>query len=652
MKHPKLYIPIMNSNITEENRSAYAEQLRAVGADTVFIAMDYYTFFLDDRTALFEKTASHVRYFRDCGFGVGIWFQAFGFGAGATHAECEKTKHFTPLRSVCGNVCQAFCPEDDAFMERYRLWVTDIARCAPDMMMLDDDLCQSVRPGLGCTCENHRVLLAKTLDDRGLAAMPEDLSLWPQTLFAGKATPQRKAFFDVMGDSLRRFCLDVRRTVDSVDPAMRVGFCAGYTSWDIEGVDAAELTCILAGAQTKPFLRLTGAPYWVTHDMHRFAGQRLNTVIEMARMQQVWCAAADREIEIFCEADSYPRPRYHVPAAYLECFDMACRAHGGMGVLKYVFDYYAHQKNERGYIKHHLKNSAMYDAIEAAFADKSCRGVYVCEPMRKIADMTLPDAFAGEGRIMNSAFSQAATMLTSHGIPTTYEAKDCSCAIAFGTAAAEALYRASLPAKLILDLSAAKHLTECGMDVGLRHTEPAIYTPMYERFADLDTTGIYVPGHISLQFQWGTPFERCTTDEHAVVLSVFEAEDGTFPSAYRYTAGGCEIYVLCVDAASCQPNCSVFLSYGRQAQLLDFIGAVPHVKGQPGVYTVWKENSTGGAVLLLNLCEDVLFDFDICLDAPHRAVKLFGADGTAAEGAVRITSDVAPFGAVLVTYEM
>ena len=242
MKHPKLYIPIMNSNITEENRGAYAEQLRAVGADTVFIAMDYYTFFLDDRTALFEKTASHVRYFRDCGFGVGIWFQAFGFGAGATHAECEKTKHFTPLRSVCGNVCQAFCPEDDAFMERYRLWVTDIARCAPDMMMLDDDLCQSVRPGLGCTCENHRVLLAKTLDDRGLAAMPEDLSLWPQTLFAGKATPQRKAFFDVMGDSLRRFCLDVRRTVDSVDPAMRVGFCAGYTSWDIEGVDAAELT--------------------------------------------------------------------------------------------------------------------------------------------------------------------------------------------------------------------------------------------------------------------------------------------------------------------------------------------------------------------------------------------------------------------------
>ena len=649
MKFEKLYVPMMNSNITEENRASYAQQLRAVGAEVVFIAMDYFTFFLDDRAALMEQTASHICYFRDLGFSVGIWFQAFGFGGGATNAECEKTKHFTKLRSICGNTCQAFCPEDGAFMERYLDWVTDIAQCKPDMMMLDDDLCQSVRPGIGCTCTHHRKLLAQTLEQRGLAPMPEDISMWPSMLFAGKATPHRKAFFDVMGDSLRRFCAEVRRCVDRVDPAMRVGFCAGFTSWDIEGVDAAELTCILAGEQTKPFLRLTGAPYWVTHDMHRFSGQRLNTVIEMARMQQVWCEKSERKIEIFCEADSYPRPRYHVPAAYLECFDMACRAHGGMGTLKYIFDYYAPYGQETGYTKHHLRNKPMYDAITEEFSGKSSRGVYVCEPMRKIADMTLPDRFAGEGHIMESAFSPAATMLTAHGIPTTYERENTDCAIAFG-AAADLLFAEGMPKKVILDLPAAKCLTECGVDVGLKKTTPTAYIPMYERYENLDRTGIYVPGHSSLQFQWNAMYERCDLCENAVVMSVFEAEDGSFPSAYRYTDGTTEYYVLCVDATALRPNCSIFLSYGRQTQLLDFIGAVPQIKGEPGIYSIWKENAREGVVLYLNLCEDILFDFDIVLDDGYPAVTLFGAEGTVQGKQIHVTSSVAPYGSFMVTY--
>jgi len=133
-------------------------------------------------------------------------------------------------------------------------------------------------------------------------------------------------------------------------------------------------------------------------------------------------------------------------------------------------------------------------------------------------------------------------------------------------------------------------------------------------------------------------------------MSVFEAEDGSFPSAYRYTDGTTEYYVLCVDATALRPNCSIFLSYGRQTQLLDFIGAVPQIKGEPGIYSIWKENAREGVVLYLNLCEDILFDFDIVLDDAHPAVTLFGAAGTVQGKQIHVTSSVAPYGSFMVTY--
>jgi hypothetical protein len=80
-----------------------------------------------------------------------------------------------------------------------------------------------------------------------------------------------------MGDSLRDFARKMRESADKVDPSIRMGFCSGYTSWDLEGADAIELTKIFAG-DNKPFLRYTGAPYWVPQV--RFKGQSLQTIVE------------------------------------------------------------------------------------------------------------------------------------------------------------------------------------------------------------------------------------------------------------------------------------------------------------------------------------------------------------------------------------
>jgi hypothetical protein len=545
-----------------------------------------------------------------------------------------------------GEAGDAFCPEDPAFMEVYLSWVKDMAACAPSLLMLDDDLCQSVRPGLGCYCHRHKALLNQRLTAQGLAPLGEDPTVWGQRFLTGRGNADRRAFFDVMGDSLRHFCRKVRNAVDEVDPTLRVGFCAGYTSWDIEGAPASELSRILAG-NNKPFLRLTGAPYWVTHDMQRFAGQRLNTVIEFTRAQETRCRQEGGDIEIFAEADSYPRPRYHVASAYIDTFDLACRASGGMGMLKYVFDYYAAPENESGYLKHHLRLATQYDRVEKLFSDKTARGVYVCEPMEKIRDMTLPVPFAGENFVMHTAFSPAATMLSALSIPTTYDLPADGipeCAIAFGNCVTAP---ERMPRKLILDLPAALRLQEAGMDVGIAEVIPEANIPLYERYEHLDTCGVFVPGHTSLQFQ-SAPYFRVVPREGARVLSVFEGRTQVYPSAYRYTSGETELYVLCADAYALRPNCSILLSYGRQKQLLDFMGSIPHVAGQPCVYTLWKEGETGGALLVLNLSEDVLFDFDIVLDRTYDQAILHGAEGVHLGDRVHVTGEVPPFSAITI----
>jgi hypothetical protein len=648
----RLYVPLMLSSITPHTRALYARDLHAMEADVVWIAPDRYTLFLPDRTAVMEQIREHTAFFREAGFEVGLWIQAFGFGDGLPAVADGVTASWTKLRSMYGGEAgDAFCPEDPAFLEVYLSWVRDMAACAPSLLMLDDDLCQSVRPGLGCYCHRHKALLDQRLTARGLAPLGEDPAAWGDRFLTGKGNEDRRVFFGVMGDSLRRFCRRVRDTVDEVDPAIRVGFCAGYTSWDVEGAPASELSRILAGENNKPFLRLTGAPYWVTHDMQRFAGQRLNTVIEFARAQEAWCRQDGGDIEIFAEADSYPRPRYHVASAYIDAFDLACRASGGMGMLKYVFDYYADPENESGYLKRHLRLATQYDRVERLFTDKTARGVYVCEPMEKITDMTLPPRFVGEGAVMHTAFSPAATMLSALSIPTTYDLPAnvsadgaADCAIAFGDCVT-ALKQ--LPKKLILDLPAALRLREAGIDTGLAEVIPGAEIPLYERYEHIDTCGLFVPGHTSLQFQ-SAPYSRAILREGAEVLSVFEGRTQTFPSAYRYTCGETELYVLCADAYALRPNCSVLLSYGRQKQLQDFIGSIPHVAGQPCVYTLWKEGDTGGALLVLNLSEDVLFDFDIVLDQPYDEVVLHGVEGIHRADRIRVTGEVAPFSAITV----
>lgn len=627
----KLYVPLMNSLLNAESNRKYSEYLSRITADTVFIALDRKLLFMSDerQKQYLLETKNNVDYFKSCGFEVGIWIDSYGFGGYLEEEGAAVMTGEPRITSVGGRTAgDAFCPLGEKFVALSKRRIQNIAKyLSPDMIMLDDELCLSVRPGLGCFCEEHLKLYEKAFGKRHTREELREL------IFTEYHETYRKGWLKIVGDTMREFCRKMREALNEVAPTVRMGFCAGFTSWDVEGADAIELTKILAG-DTKPFLRLTGAPYWVVKDCRRFGQQKLHEVIECARMQEKWCQG--QGVEIFNECDTWPRPAYYTPSNIAEAFYVALLAAGDTGSLKYLFSYDMPCDTELNYYKRHLKNAPLYGFIQKHFSEKSAVGVTVYETQRKIEKTVLPKEFKGDRPIMANLFSHAASLLTIHSIPTTYE-ENAETGIVFGDNAKNIT---RLPKKLILDIDAAKILQAKGIDVGLVSAENQ-KNPLKEQFL----------GKPPFQYVWGeTLYYRCELREMARVESIFLELDGkAFPASYRYQTAETEFLVLCINGTDTAPNSHFFQSYYRQNQLLEFLGRTyPTIENQVGIYTVCKEREKELSVLFINISEDDLFDFEICLNGNYRKVETFGFEGRVRDGRIKVDGSVPAYGTIAV----
>ena len=602
----------MNSAVNERTREVLLEQIRLAGACRVWIALDRASFF--ERKDHINRLEENLRFFERNGLETGVWIQAFGFGDPLPYEQCSWTR----LRSVTGvsRELDAFCPEDPDFTAAYLAWVKDIAALHPALIMLDDDLCLSVRPGIGCFCERHLKLL------REEAGEIEDLT----KIFTGGKNKYRDAWFKVMGNSMRAFCRKVRATVDGIDPGIRVGLCAGFTSWDIEGTDPLEMARILAG-NTAPFFRLTGAPYWVAK--RRFPGQRLSAIIENARNQISWCK--DGEIEFFAEADSYPRPCYRTPAMLVENFDIAMHASGARS-LKYLFDYYSSPKYELQYLKIHTRNIPFYERVEKAFEGASPCGVRVYRPAHRITEALLPERFAGEKPVMCTYFSNAAALLSCHAIPVSYEGED-DCAVVLGD---DALYFKNIHKKVVLDLPAALMLKEKGIDTGIDGMAAAP-CPAFELF---EKEKVHL-GAIADEAQ----FMDLTLKEGAIVKSRY---DTGAVASFEYK----NFLVLNFDTFYVDESSALYCSYKRGEQLQEFFKKpYPAICGYADLYSICAKGENRHIALFQNFSMDPVFDFDICLPKACAAFKLYGAEGALCGDRIHITTDFMPQASLLLEVE-
>ena len=630
-------VPMVSRTFARDDRERVVETLQKMGVCRVFLAIGSYHF---DPKILSEELLilrDNVAFLHDKGFEVGAWMWTF--------MDTRKDSPFRHVRSVLGENTQSVCPTDESFCAFAAEYLQGIARCGVDIVLYDDDYRYGyLGGGNGCLCEGHLAMMSELL---GEPLTREGVAPY---LMTGGENRYRSAWQAAKRQSLLGFAKRMREALNEVAPTVRLGVCACFSVWDLDGVSAEEISRALAG-DTKPFLRLIGAPYWAVR--RSIGGHRLQDVIEVERMERSFCGGAE-DMEIVVEGDTYPRPRWICPASFLEGFDQALRADGRFdGIMKYAVDYNSFLPYESGYIKRHLANLPLYDEIDSLFGDKTALGVRVFETMRKYEYTEIPPAVKSEKELSYMTFSYAARMLAAASIPTTYDASDCV-GIAFGENARE-LPLSALKNGMILDLRAAEILRERGVDVGLRE-KGALCTSGTEILMNTKE-------HVALS---EAKIYRTTVDQRADVKSVFalidarsrfsslwDTEDGkpinVTPASYTYeNADGERFFVLCFDGQLAAD--SLLRNYARGDLLREAISYlsqkpfVATIAGNPDLYMLAKQKDDRVAIGLWNFCPDAVDEPVLSLPVDVEVLRTVGCEVVSAGNGTLRLSRIEPYG--------
>ena len=571
----------------------------------------------------------HRLFFEANGLEVGVWLSSLGHGGTLVYDDArtlERASRYVKLVGLGGETCgDSFCPSCEPFATDYSEWIGRIAETGARLIMLDDDFRLSARScGPGCCCEKH---MAEYRARVGEPVRREDME---KLIFTGGPNRYRDAWLDMGREALLGLARRIRARVDEVDPAARVGVCAVMSTWDTDCLNAIEFTKTLAGGSAKPFLRTIGAPYWAAQNT---LANRLARVIELARIQRFWCE--DSGVELFTEGDVYPRPRYCTPASFLEMYDMALRADGGLdGILKYMLDYTASTRYERGYIDRMVKNAPVYAWIEAHMAPGAAEGADVVCRYDKLRAAQLPANMTAREAESACFFPAAQRLLCDCGVPMTYGTRSVHviCGENGRTVPLEWLDDGA-----VLDMTAARLLMERGVDVGLREIGPfesaqgAEYYPADDEYV--------ISGVIDRLYS-------VALKEGAAALSAL----GEKCTCYRYENGAGQRFVVYpFDMDAVARGLGVTRSYCRQRQLtagLEWAGRkrLPAVcLGQPDSYLMAKRAGGGLSVGLWNLSADYMQDAQIRLDRPYAEAEFFGCEGELKGDRVFLKGDLPPY---------
>jgi len=626
----KYSIPTSIELINDETFPFYLGEMLKSGAKRVFLCgVGSFRDGEEHKARRIARLNKFIPRFQEAGLEVGIWINGLGHGSPQNHSE---NRYQFIVESSGQTFGDSFCPLDENFGRGYREYVRRLVETGPDLFMMDDDYRLSTRgSGLGCFCPLHLAEMNRLVGEN---LTREEFA---QRVFSGGKNKYRDAYQTVSRDSLENFARRVRETIDEVNPAIRASICMCFDTWDTSGTDGIRLARILAGS-TKPYLRTIGAPYWATHIEGRWG--RIADIIEYNRMQGQWIKDQAPDIEIFAEGDVYPRPRYNVPSRKLELYDMALGASGNLdGILKYMLDYAKEYHYETGYVARHVYNMPVHAQLREIFAGKKPAGVRVYEQMHKFAHWDAQDNPLDQSRMPLSVFAaRAQHLLALNAISTTYDLAGEGCIAVFGENARS--FDLSLAKNgLLCDVTAAKILTDRGLDIGFRGMTPG------------SGSEYFVKNKQSLGGYTGVALYGLDVDENAEVLSWLEPAHKAL--AYRYeNADGVRVYVLGYDSIrqAWETGTAVLYNYYRQEQLMDAVEWLNNrplpakcVKN-PLLYTlVSRDEQTGAmAVGLFNTYEDALLNAEIQLDGEYSSIRFVNCQGRLEGNRVILEGEVHP----------
>ncbi|MBQ2956482.1 MAG: hypothetical protein IJE08_08465 [Clostridia bacterium] len=621
----QVQIPVINLNVNCEEA---LKEIRRAGAGRVWLAPARGIEPEEVLSAELETLRRNMAFFEKNGLEVGVWISSLGHGGTLVQDDpgaLVRAGRYEKMVGLEGTTCEdSFCPTDEAFVEDYVGWIGRLAETGAKMIMLDDDYRLSLRRcGNGCCCDRH---MKEYCERVGETVTRDQLK---ELVFSGGPSKYRTAWLEMCHDSLIGLAKKIRARVDEVNPETRVGVCAVMTTWDVDGVNAMELTRALAG-NTKPFLRTIGAPYWSANEPKT---RRLGYVISMNRMQRYWCEHSG--VELFSEGDVYPRPRYMTPASYLEMYDMALRADGGWdGILKYMIDYSSSEQYEHGYVDRMVRNRPVYDWIETHMAKGTADGADIICGFDRLKHADLPEGMTYQEA--NEAFFCT---------PAVKLAADCCVPVTFGTGNVHIAFGENgryitedqLSDGAVIDIGAAKILMDRGVDVGIEKMGAAQTISGLERFPGQNER--VAVGNIRR-------FRDVELREGAEALSFI----GGHVTACRYeNEKGQRFLVYPFDMDASWMEMGVCRSYCRQKQLIEGLEWAGRKKlpavltGHPDIHVICKRTEEGLAVGVWNLSADYLADAEIRTDAAYNGMETFGYEGEVRDGIVKLRGELAPY---------
>lgn len=609
----KIYVPLGIQHKIEDDNTL--DILRKIKADRAFVTPVCRIPFekCEKRTEIIERMKEQISFLNNNGISAAAWICSLGYGGEVECFNKKAAENFTRRIGIDGSSCDdAFCPTDKNFTDAMCSIIKDVASTGADMIMLDDELTMTAVSSLGCVCDEHMRIFNEKVGGNFCSS---DI---PKLVFTGKPNKYRDAWLDTMGKSLTDFCKSLRIALDEVNPKIRMGFASGFTSWDIDGVDAVELSKILAG-NTKPFLRLTGAPYWFS--ANRFGKQPLSNILETCRQQYSWCRTKGEDIDLFTEADTYPRSRFYTPAVISEAFNIGTKLSDSCDVLKYFTDYISWYDD--GYINAHMRNSHIYKDISKHFDNKKPVGIRVYSDMQTIRNAKLPDTFHDPNDILNRWYKHTPIIPVVNAIPTVYDGDE-YCAMAFGENA-RGLDNDALKNGMIIDLSAAEILQEKGIDVGLGEMTPVkVYQECFDKY------------NLVFNYYCDKGSYKITTDERAVILSRFIGNGFESPGSYLYENDNHQRFlVYAFNVYETLLHSGYQLCHGRGQQLNDAIEWLcgkrlpAECNDVPKLYCICKEDERTISLGYLACSEDEIFDANIKINVPFnsRNIKFINCTG-------------------------
>ena len=647
----RVLVPIFNKRFSESELLLLVEQLQAATVKEILLTFPRVLRSqksLEQQTAIFSENKSFLE---KHGLIVNAWLApTVGYGGSKTKFahDHDADEVYTRIKNFNGNTLYAYCPLDHDFTDDYIRTLKALCSTGVKFVLFEDDFTISGGKSydFGCACPKHMELYRQLL---GRDISYDELK---QALYEGGENEIRSMWQIALRRTLVEFATKIEKEIHAEYPNVRIGLSANSSSYTLEGIALPELATIIAGS-TRPFIRLTGAPYW------RNAAS-FPTNMEAIRLQANWCKQCNPSIEIVAEGDTYPRPRHWVSANSLEHYDMSLRADGNLdGILKYMLDYTSRADYEMGYVKRHTRNAVHYDEIKRRFSGKQIVGLNVFEAMQTIEKIHFSESLTPNALCRSCHLpTMAQEFCVDNSIPTAYNDPD-SASIVFGESA-HFLTEEALDRGVILDATAALILHQKGVDVGMLHADTAPI-PCAEYFYKENDV-------VSCSLEDKGVFYQFSLEATAEVLSEFligapglgvvdedPREMPRFPACYYYENAKHQrfaVYSFVARTARVKNGWhkGLFRHYYRQTQIIDIVERLqghplPAVcAGHPQLYMICKTDDRSMAVGIWNPFADEVIAPVITLDRPYAGVDFYHCQGRQEENRVILQEDIPPYG--------